>query len=91
MGLPPGFEQRVRWQTWGRALHVGLTGRPDLVYFKLVAAADGDAPKHLQDLLRLAPADEELEAALAFARTTQVGMDDRLRDVVQHCREVRHA
>jgi hypothetical protein len=90
-GLPVGFGDRVHWRTFGGALSIGVAARPDLIYLKLVAAADGIHPRHLQDLLRLAPTDAELDHAVHEARRTNVGLDPDLDRVIARCREDRHA
>ena len=90
-GLPEGFENRVSWRMHGRALLVGLAGPADLIYFKLVAAADGQHARHLQDLRRLEPTDAQLEVALSEARRRNVGLDADLDRVAGLCREARHA
>jgi hypothetical protein len=69
-GLPPGLARRVHWRRYA-ALWVGITNRYDLIFFKLFAAADSTGPVsvHYRDLLALAPAREELEAAAAWVET----------------------
>lgn len=91
VGLPAGFASRVEWRTYGRGLTVGLAGRLDLIYFKLVAAADDQHPRHLQDLLRLAPTPSELDTALTAARSSNVGLNADLERVGRLCLEAYHA
>lgn len=68
-GLPPGLAARLRWRVYG-GLEVGLVDRHDLIFFKLYAAMDHRGPDsvHFQDLLALAPTDQELEAAGQWVR-----------------------
>ena len=68
-GLPPGLAGRLHWKRYG-GLRVGLADRVDLIFLKLYAAADSGGPTsvHVQDLLALHPAAQELEAAAAWVR-----------------------
>ena len=67
--LPPGFESRVHWQSFG-GLEVGIADRFDLVHFKLEAAADHptSANRHFRDLLALSPTPPELRTAANWVR-----------------------
>lgn len=68
-GLPPGIEHDVEWRTYG-GLRVGLVGRRSLIALKLFAAVDqGPRSVHMQDLLALGPADDELAFAASWVRT----------------------
>jgi hypothetical protein len=70
-GLPAGFEGRVSIHSYG-ALEVHVTGRFDLVCFKLYAAVDHSGyqtSKHLADLKGLDPTVAELELAARWTRT----------------------
>lgn len=71
-GLPPGFASRVDWNRYA-GLWVGLTGRLDLIYLKLYAAADDTGPtsRHFTDLLALRPTADELKGARAWVSGTQ--------------------
>ena len=67
--------------------------RYDLVFLKLYAAVDHRGPEsvHFQDLLALAPTDEELEAAAAWVRQqdpTPV-IAEQTTKVIQHARSRR--
>lgn len=63
-GLPPWITEDIRWRHYGGGLDVGLVGRRTLIALKLFAAVDHDVSSvHLQDLLQLAPTNEELEEA----------------------------
>ena len=68
-GLPPGLETRVEWREFS-GLTVGIASRYDLIFLKLYAAADSTGPEsvHYQDLLRLQPTGDELEAAAEWVR-----------------------
>ena len=68
-GLPLGLADRLHWKRYG-GLRVGLADRVDLIFLKLYAAADSGGPTsvHVQDLLALHPAGQELEAAAAWVR-----------------------
>ena len=62
-GLPPWIAEDVSWHDYG-GLQLGVAGRRTLVALKLWAAVDqGPRSVHAQDLLSLAPSDEELEDA----------------------------
>ncbi len=91
LGLPAGFETRIDWRVYGLGLRVGLAGRRDLICFKLVAAADGQHGRHLQDLLHLAPNDEELHFALTEASRTNAGIESDLERVTARVRSARRA
>ncbi|MFN8572024.1 MAG: DUF6036 family nucleotidyltransferase [Gemmatimonadaceae bacterium] len=91
LGLPEGFAGRVTWKVYGRALRVGIAAREDLIYFKLVAAADALHPRHYRDLIQLKPSDPELTHAMQEAMRTNVGIDDELARVAGRVREARGA
>jgi len=74
-GLPPTLPKDITWKTYG-ALRVGLAGRQTLITLKLFAAADrGPTSVHYQDLVRLQPANEELEEAALWVRTQDASKD----------------
>lgn len=91
-GLPPGLDDRIEWRDYG-GLVVGLVGRRDLIFFKLYASADQTGPDsvHFQDLLALAPTDEELESAAVWVRSQDPSPDfiATLSQVVAHARHRR--
>lgn len=61
--LPPWIDEEVAWHDYG-GLQLGIAGRRTLIALKLWAAVDqGPRSVHAQDLLSLAPSDEELEEA----------------------------
>lgn len=64
LGLPPGLEERLVVQTYG-GLRVAFAHRRDIVAWKLQAAVDqyGAQNRHLEDLRRLHPSADEIEAA----------------------------
>lgn len=84
-GLPPGLASRIQWRTYA-ALDVGLVGRLDLIYLKLYAAADdiGTASVHFQDLVALAPTDEELAQASRWVVSQDPGTESACGKVVKH-------
>jgi len=90
LGLPPGLEDRVEWRTFS-SLEVGLVARQDLVFLKLYAAADDTGPKsvHFQDLVALAPSDEELEAARIWVVAQDTGLAPIVEEVVRRARDAR--
>ena len=68
LGLPPFLTDDLTWHRYG-GLHVGLAGRRTLIALKLFAAVDqGPESVHYQDLVALAPTDEELNAAASWVR-----------------------
>ena len=71
MGLPEGFAGRLEKHNIGPCLTVHFTGRLDQIYFKLYAAVDRGG-YHIEDLLALHPADEELVAAARWSMTHDV-------------------
>ena len=88
-GLPSGFADRVEWRAFG-GLEVGLSGRIDLIFLKLYAAADDVGPTsvHYQDLLALRPTEAELQAAAAWVRgqDPSAGFAISLEGVLEHAR-----
>lgn len=66
--LPTGFEQRLRSRVYGN-LVVSALSRVDLLRLKLLAAADeGPDSRHVRDVRGMEPAQDELAAALGWAR-----------------------
>jgi hypothetical protein len=72
LGLPNGLMERVITRKYGRKLVVHYLGRYDQIHFKLYAAADQGAGKHLDDLLALKPTSDELENAARWTMTHDV-------------------
>lgn len=93
-GLPTGFASRLEWRRFG-ALGVGIASRTDLITFKLFAAADsGPHSRHMHDLLRLRPTDEQLSTAAEWVKTQDANQHEfpRIVDqVVIHVRNERDA
>ena len=73
MGMPEGFEARLAAKNYGH-LTAWYIGRIDQIFLKFYAAVDRSpgTSRHLQDLLTLAPNDEELLAAARWAMTHDV-------------------
>ncbi len=61
-GLPEGFIARLISKRYGDNLVVHYTSRLDLIYFKLYAAVDRQG-QHIEDLKKLDPSPQEMEAA----------------------------
>jgi len=74
-GMPPGFEERLTWKTYG-GLHVGFVDRRALIALKLEAASDdpphGRSDVHLGDLVSLRATAEELDEAAEWVNTVNV-------------------
>ena len=71
MGLPEGFVRRLEKHNIGPCLNVYFIGRLDQIYFKLYASVDRGG-YHIDDLLALHPADEELVDAAKWSMTHDV-------------------
>lgn len=86
-GLPPGFQERIRWRRLG-GLWLGTASRYDLIILKLYAAADSEGPQsvHFQDLLALDPTEAELQKAKQWVLTqdTSKGFAKILDQVIEH-------
>jgi hypothetical protein len=84
-GLPPGLGKRIRWRRIG-GLHVGLAGRPDLIFLKLYAASDQPEAdnRHTRDLLALRPTPDELVDARAWIATQDPTIDHLVQRVAEH-------
>ena len=68
-GLPPGFADRVETRRYD-ALTLRLASRLDQICQKLYAAVDqGPRSKHFEDVVRLAPSDDELLFAARWSIT----------------------
>ena len=88
--MPNGMIDRLEWREFG-GLGIGIAGRFDLIALKLHAAVDnGDIrSKHYQDLLRLAPSEQELMAATSWVIEQDAG-DNFAQLVHQVVARVRH-
>ena len=71
-GLPEGLMERVITRKYGSKLVVHYLGRYDQIHFKVYAAVDQGAGKHLDDLLALKPTSEEIENAALWSMTHDV-------------------
>ena len=71
MGLPEGFVGRLEKHGIGPCLTVHFIGRLDQIHFKLYASVDRGG-YHIDDLLALHPADEELVAAAQWSMSHDV-------------------
>jgi len=82
-GMPPGFVERLTWQTYG-GLHVGFVDRRGLIALKLEAASDdpphGRTDVHLGDLVSLGATDQELDEAARWV--TAVNVDPRRTETI---------
>jgi hypothetical protein len=72
LGLPEGLMERVITRKYGNKLTVHYLGRYDQIHFKVYAAVDQGAGKHLDDLLALEPTSEEIENAARWSMTHDV-------------------
>ena len=68
-GLPKDVMIRTIARQYGQKLIVHFLGRYDQIHFKLYAAVDQGAGKHLDDLIALKPTAEELEQAARWSMT----------------------
>jgi len=90
-GLPPITLEETTWRTFG-GLTVGLAGRRPMVALKLFAAVDrGPRSVHLQDLLILAPTDEELDQAADWVKRQDASPNfaGMVEEVIRHVRQRR--
>lgn len=88
-GLPPGAAAEADWRTYA-GLTVGFAGRSTILALKLFAAVDrGPGSVHVQDLVRLAPSDVELEVGAGWVRSQDESehFPALLEQVVDHVRE----
>jgi len=79
----------MRWTVYD-GLTVGLAGRGTLIALKLFAAVDqGTESVHWQDLVALRPTEDEIDRAVGWVRSQDVGVeferfvdeaDERLRE-----------
>jgi hypothetical protein len=86
LGLPDGFEQRAEQRSYGQTLQVLFASRLDQIHFKLYAAVDQGAGRHLADLQALTPSDEELIQAARWSEThdTSEGYSAMLTNALKH-------
>ena len=94
LGLPNGIMKRVITRSiWSINWTIHFLGRYDQIHFKLYAAVDQGAGKHLDDLLALKPTSEEIEHAARWSMTHDVseGFKQNLKRLIklfgiQRCR-----
>jgi len=86
LGLPEGLMERVITRKYGRNLIVHYLGRYDQIHFKLYAAVDQGAGKHLDDLLALKPTSDELGNAARWTMTHDVseGFKQNLKSLLNY-------
>jgi hypothetical protein len=72
LGLPNGIMERVVTRRFGQKLTIHFLGRFDQIHFKLYAAVDQGAGKHLDDLQALKPTSDEIEQAARWTMTHDV-------------------
>jgi len=86
LGLPNGFMQRATTRVFGNKLAIHFLGHYDQIHFKLYAAVDPGAGKHLDDLLALKPTSEEIESAARWSMTHDVseGFKQNLKSLVNY-------
>jgi hypothetical protein len=77
LGLPKGFERRLKKIPYGRSFSVCYTSRLDQIHFKLYASADRGG-YHINDLLLLNPKNEEIKQAARWCMTHDVSAGFRL-------------
>ena len=85
-GLPDGLLERVITRKYGRKLIVHYLGRYDQIHFKLYAAVDQGAGKHLDDLLALKPTSDELGNAARWTMTHDIseGFKQNLKSLLNY-------
>jgi Nucleotidyltransferase of unknown function (DUF6036) len=77
MGLPQGFAERLTTRSFGSHLQVSFISRLDQIHFKVYAAVDLPG-RHSEDLLKLNPTEQEMEAAARWAMTHDVSEEYRM-------------
>lgn len=86
LGLPDGIMERVVTRRFGQRLTIHFLGRYDQIHFKLYAAVDQGAGKHLDDLLSLNPTADEIERAARWTMTHDVseGFKQNLKALINY-------
>ena len=86
LGLPKGLMERVVTKRYGGKLVVHYLGRYDQIHFKVYAAADQGAGKHLDDLQALRPTSDEIEQAAHWSMTHDVseGFKENLKTMLNY-------
>lgn len=77
LGLPKGFERRLKKIQYSRSFSVCFISRLDQIHFKLYASADRGG-YHINDLLLLSPKNEEIKQAARWCMTHDVSAGFRL-------------
>ena len=77
LGLPKGFERRLKKIQYSRSFSVCFISRLDQIHFKLYASADRGG-HHINDLLLLSPKDGEIKQAARWCMTHDVSAGFRL-------------
>jgi hypothetical protein len=72
LGLPEGIMERVVTRRFGQKLTIHFLSRFDQIHFKLYAAVDQGAGKHLDDLQALKPTSDEIKQAARWSMTHDV-------------------
>jgi len=87
-GLPPSLETDLTWQQFV-GFRVGIAGRRSLIALKLFATVDqGPESVHYQDLLALAPTNEELREAAEWitSQDPSPSIQTHVEQVIDHVR-----
>jgi len=72
-GFPEGFLSRLIRQEYGPKLIIHYPDRFDLIHLKLFAAVDQGPGRHVSDLMKLAPTDDEMLSAARWVLTQDCG------------------
>ncbi|CAN5750848.1 hypothetical protein BH11VER1_BH11VER1_29290 [soil metagenome] len=85
-GLPEGFLDRLIRREYGPKLLIYYPDRFDLIHLKLFAALDQGPGRHVSDLLKLTPSDDEMLAAARWVLTQDSGgtFPQLVKDVITH-------
>lgn len=88
-GMPPGLSDDLEWHHFG-TLHVGVPGREAMIALKLFAAMDlGPRSVHMQDLIRLDPAADELDRAARWVASQDASdvFHGQIPEALEHVRK----
>lgn len=72
-GLPEGFVSRLIRRDYGPKLIIYYTDRYDLIHLKLFAVIDQGPGRHVADLQKLSPTEDEMLAAARWVITQDAG------------------
>ena len=83
-GLPQGFLSRLIRRDYGPRLVIHYPDRFDLIHLKLFAAMDQGPGRHTSDLMKLAPTEDEMLAAVRWVLTQDAsdGFAEIVRDAL---------